>query len=382
MLFDIHLPQYFATKVQKQIEQLYASMAIGNLAQAMIAIFEPIFLYQAVGLTIEQVLLFFAAVYALYIFLIPFGAKIAARFGYAHSIFFSIPFQILFWLGLIGSQYSEWFLYLAPVSLAIQKSLFWPAFNASMAKFTNGEQIGREFSVMYAVISSMQILGPMVGGFLAIFLGANWIFVIGSLIYIASALPLLKSDRDLLPSVYKFHDTWDLYKRFPIRFAGYLGYGEELLVLTVWPIFIYLTVRNYQDVGSLVTLATLIATGLALYIGIFVDRHNKQMSLRAGNILYVISWLVRIPLQSTAGVFMADSFSRTSKGMVSIPTTTLTLERAEATKIMPFVVGYEQILSVGKLLAALLGIVVFALTGSFIALFVLSAIFAIFYFLI
>ncbi|MEZ4180155.1 MAG: MFS transporter [Candidatus Doudnabacteria bacterium] len=382
MLFNFHLPHYFASKVRAQIEHLYASMAIGNLAQAMIAIFEPIFLYQVVGLTIEQVLLFTAALYSLYILLIIYGAKVASRFGFAHAIFFSIPFQILFWVALVGAQYNITFLIIAPVMLAIQKSLFWPAFNASMAKYANHKQIGREFSAMYALMSVMQILGPLFGGFLAIFFGPSFVFVIGSIIYLASALPLLWSDKHLHPHQYKFKQTWDLYKKYTARFCGYLGYGEELLALTIWPIFIFVNVKTYQDVGALVTVATLVATVLALYMGIYIDRHSKRGSLRFGNGFYFLSWLVKIPLISTLGLFLADSFSRTAKSTVSIPLTTLTLERAEVTDVLAYSVGFEQALSVGKLAASLLGIIVFALTGSFIALFILAALFCLFYFLI
>jgi len=145
MLFNFHLPHYFATKVRSEIEHLYASTAIGNLAQAMITLFEPIFLYQVVGLSVTEVLLFMAVVYAFYIVLIPWGAKIASKHGYAHSIFYSIPFQILFWLALVGAQYSEWMLYAAPVLFAIQKTLFWPAWHATLARFADGRQVAREF---------------------------------------------------------------------------------------------------------------------------------------------------------------------------------------------------------------------------------------------
>jgi hypothetical protein len=68
--------------------------------------------------------------------------------------------------------------------------------------------------------------------------------------------------------------------------------------------------------------------------------------------------------------------------LVFIPASTITYENAEETHIMPYIVGFEQMLSMGKLLAALLGVVVFAATGSFVALFILAAVFSLFYFLI
>lgn len=382
MLFHLHLPHYFAAKVRKEIEHLYASMAIGNLAQAIIIIFEPIFLYSVLGFSVEQVLLFFAAVYAFYVVLIPFGGKIASKVGYAHSIFFSIPFQIAFWFMLVGAENNLMWIYIAPLILATQKSLFWPAFHATMARFANGQQRGREFSLMYAIMNFMQIVGPMVGGFISVMFGINAIFIFASIIYLCSAIPLFWSQEIFVPKAYKFHDTWELYKTYPIRFAGYLAFGEELLVLTIWPIFIYLVVQNYQDLGSLVTVATLVATGLALYIGIYTDGHSKRTVLRIGGFLYVLSWLARLPVISPLGAFITDALSRTSKSLVFIPMSTLTYERAESTHIMPYIIGFEQVLALGKFLAAVIGIIVFASTGSFVALFIVGAIFSLFFFLI
>nr|MDQ3018937.1 hypothetical protein [bacterium] len=76
MLLHFHLPHYFANKIRKEIGHLYASTAIGNLAQSIITLYEPIFLYTVLDFSVIQILLFMASVYALYIVLIPFGGKI------------------------------------------------------------------------------------------------------------------------------------------------------------------------------------------------------------------------------------------------------------------------------------------------------------------
>ncbi|MDQ3018631.1 MAG: MFS transporter, partial [bacterium] len=349
---------------------------------SIITLYEPIFLYTVLDFSVIQILLFMASVYALYIVLIPFGGKIASRFGYAHAIFFSIPFQILFWFFLLGAEQNFYYIYLAPVVYAIQKSLLWPAFHASLARFANSEQRGREFSMLYAIMSVVQISGPMIGGFLSIMFGLNGLLIIASLIYLCSAIPLFWSKEVFVPKEYKFHDTWELYKTYPARFIGYFGFGEEILVQTIWPVFIFMIVSNFQDLGTLVTIATLAATGLALYIGIYTDKHSKRTVLRIGAWFYILTWLARIPVISPFGVFITDALSRTSKSLVVIPMSTLTYERAESTHIMPYIVGFEQMLALGKLLACLVGIMVFAFTGSFMALFLVGAIFSLFYFLI
>lgn len=382
MIFHFHLPHYFAAKVRSQVEHLYSATAIGNLAQAIIALFEPIFLYAVLGLSLVEVLLFTAVVYGLYIVMIPFGAKIASRIGYAHTILISTPIVILYWLSLVGAREVYELIYAAPILLAISKTLYWPAWHATLARFANTKQVAREFSVMYAIMNFMQILGPMVGGFLSMFFGVNSIFIIGSIIYACSAFPLMLTKESFVPKAYKYHDTWNLIKKYPVKFLGYFGFGEELLVMVVWPIYIFIIVQDYQNVGSLVTVASLAATGLALLIGIYSDKYGNNKVLQIGSFFYFLSWLARIPVVSPFGAFITDTISRTAKTLVFIPVTAVTYERAETTQVLPYIVGMEQMLSVGKFVAAAIGLIVFAATGSFIALFILAAIFSLFYFLI
>ena len=104
--------------------------------------------------------------------------------------------------------------------------------------------------------------------------------------------------------------------------------------------------------------------------------------MRIGGFFYVLSWLARIPVVSGFGAFITDAISRTSKSLVFIPLSAMAYERAESTHILPYIVGFEQSLSIGKVLAALLAIIVFAVTGSFIAVFILAALFSLLFFLI
>ncbi len=382
MSLKLRLPHYFAVSVSRQIGELYISTAIADLALSIVLLFEPIFLYSVLHFTVPQVLLFFAAVYGLYIVLIPWGAKVVSRFGYEHGIFFSIPFQILFWLLLFGSQTNFNLVYLAPIALAIEKSLFWPAFHASVARFARDQQRGREFSVFHAIVNIVQVLGPVIGGLIAQKFGLRVTFAVASVIYFCSFIPLFTTKEIFVPKIYQFKETWQLYKTYPKKFLGYLGFGEELLVLTIWPIFIYLIVKNYETTGILATIAALVATILALYIGKVTDSYSKRLLIKVGAFLYFLVWLARFVVNSFWSVFFVDSLSRTSKEVVFIPLSTVTYERAEATHILPYIVFFEQALSVGKLLACILGVVIFALTGSFFALFVLAALFSLLYMLI
>lgn len=379
MLLNFHLPHYFSKNVRKEIGELYANSAIANLALALVMIFEPIFLYNVLHFSVDQVLLFFAVVYAVYIVAIAWGGKVASRYGYKHAIAMSAPFQILYWFILFSSRESPALWIAAAIAFGLQKSLYWPGFHALMARYADRQQVGREFGVVYALVSVCHILGPLAGGYLAQNFGFTAAFVVASVIYCCSILPLFTESEVFTPKTYRFRQTWELYRIFPKKFLGYLGFGEEMLVLTVWPIFIYTVVKNFEKTGQLATIASLAAAILALLIGKITDQYTKRVLIKLGAFFTFLVWLARLIATNIYNTFAVDTLSRTSKELVFIPLSTVTYIRAEQTHVVPYVVFFEQSLAVGKLLACVLGIILFSLTQSFAVLFLLAAVFSLLY---
>jgi MFS family permease len=372
-LLNFHLPKYFSKDVRKEMGELYASSAISNFALAVVTLFEPIFLYHVLHFSVPKVLLFFALLYAVYILLIPIGGKFASVYGYRHSIALSVPFQIFYWLALIASIGHPAAAFLAAPILALQKTFFWPGFHSIMAYYGQTEQVGREFGAVYALENISLIGGPLLGGILAQYFGISAVFLVASIIYCFSTIPLLLASEIFVPRVYSFKQTWELYKAFPKKFLGYIGFGDELLVLTVWPIFIFLIATNYKDSGLLAGGASLIATIIALFLGKITDSYTKRLLVKVGAFFNAIFWLGRFFCTSFISTFTADTLSRTSRETLFIPLSTLTYLRAEETHVIPYAVFFEQSLAVGKLSACLIGALLFSFTASFMLLFILAA---------
>ena len=144
MLTNFIIPHYFTKKVREEIGELYASTTIANLALSMAMLFEPIYLYAVLNISIPQILLFFAVVYATYIFFIPWGGRIASVYGYKHAIAMSVPFQILYWMILLAAKQEPNLVFAAAIALALQKALYWPGFHSLMARYADQGQVGRE----------------------------------------------------------------------------------------------------------------------------------------------------------------------------------------------------------------------------------------------
>ncbi len=379
MHLNYHLPSYFTKKVREEIGELYASSVISNLAQSITALFEPIFLYNVLHFTVPQVLLFFAVVYITYLPTIILGGKFASAYGYKHSIAMSVPFQVLYWVLLLLGRESPGLAYTAAIALGLQKALFWPGFHALMARYADQQQLGREFSVVYAIEMISQIIGPFIGGFLAQRFSMTATFVIAAIVYSFSVMPLFTKQELFVPKNYHYGDTWNLFKAIPKKFVGYMGFGEELIMLTIWPVFIYIVVKNYEGTGILATMASLIAAVMAVIIGKITDQYTKRVLIKLGAFFSALVWFARFIASNVWNVFALDTLSRASKEMDFIPLSTVTYLRAAANHVVPYAIFFEQSLSVGKLSACLLGALLFHITGSFVVLFVLAGCYSLLY---
>lgn len=382
MTLKFSLPHYFSSRLRSEVKELYVATGIAGIALAAMLIFEPIYLYEAIHFSVPQILLFFAAVYAWYIVLIPLGAKYATAFGLKHALIASVPFQLLYWACLFFARDVPELIWLAPLFYGLEKAFYWPAFHGVVARFANQGQVGREFGMLSSIIQVAQIIGPLLGGIIAQTANSHTLLAVAGAIYSLTIIPLVLHKERGMRRQFKFSSVLELYRTQAKKFIGYWGFGEELLSLTIWPVFLYIVLKGYGDTGVVSTVAAAISSVVSLYIGKLTDGHGKLALLKLGSVLTAVGWFVRPLLPGAKGVLATDTAARVGKNIYFIPLSTVTYERAEATDIMPYVVFFEQSLSVGKLLTALAAAALFALTGSFAVLFVAAGLIALLYLLL
>lgn len=344
--------RFFPDRMKREIRELYVSTTILNFALAMILIFEPIYLY-TIGYSLKEIILFFLLVYLIYLFLLPLGAKFAKRVGYEHSIAVSTIVFILYYLVFYNIAAVDWFFYLAAFLYAAQKTLYWPAYHADFARFADVGQDGREISLLTVIVSIVSIAAPLISGIVLENWGFAALFTFVSIIFLISNVPLLVTKEVFEPSPFPYFDTFKalLAPERRRQFLSYLGFGEELVVLVVWPVFIATIITDLLNIGILTALATFVSLVVTMYIGRTSDSGNKRRILRFGTIVYAFAWLIRLLVKGASGIFLTDSLSRISKNIVSVPLTAIMYEQAKQKSVMHTVMFFETSLVVGKLVA-------------------------------
>jgi len=384
------LTSFFAHRLTRQVKELYSSTLILNFAVSTVTIFEPVFLYllfiDKYGLTktLQLVMWFYLGVYIIYFLVLPLGAKFARRFGYEHSIAISTIFTAWFYLSLFGAAQNISFIFASIIIYALWKMFYWPAYHCDFAHFSAQGEQGRQISNLLVLESVIFILGPLFGGLILKFFGFNVLFILAALLMILSNVPMLLTKEKFEPADFSYSRAYRrLFSQANRRkMFSLLGFGEELIVLTIWPIFIYVAVKDFLGLGVITSISVLVTTIVFLYIGRVTDKGDGRWLLKYGVIFYFFSWLLRLIVRGLAGVFLVDVYSRIAKQSVAIPLTAITYKEAQDTSIIKTVLFFEMSLVLGKIIAGALAIILlqFFIPG-WNSLFIMSALISLLYLL-
>lgn len=376
----------FATNLSRNVRELFLASSIVNFGVAMVAIFEPIYLY-TVGFSIAHILYFYLAVYGLYLFAVPLGAKFARRFGYEKGILFGTPFLALYYISLYFIPQAELFVPIAVAMFVVHKMFYWPAYHADFARFGKNMERGREVSNLLVLTSFVYVLGPLAGGFIINAWGFHTLFAVATILFLLSNIPLLLTPERFKSVPFSYRDSFKrlFWKENRRNFFGFLGFGEELLVMVIWPVFIFTIIGNFAEIGSLIAAATLVTTAAVLFVGKMVDGNTESRRgvLKVGALFSSATWFLRLLVRAGLGVFLVDALSRITKNVIVVPLMAMTYERAGETSVMKTVIFFEMSLIVGKILAIILALIVLAFDpNSFAALFVIGGLMTLLYTLI
>ncbi|MBT4349341.1 MFS transporter [bacterium] len=355
MILKKLLSSFFPHHMKRQVRELFGATILLNLALALVIIFEPIYLYQ-IGYSLQQIMLFYLIVYVAYLVLMPLGGKFSRSKGYELGLFVGSVFYALFYITLFFIAIYPWLFFVAPIIFALQKMFYWPAYYADFARFSDDQEEGREISSFNIAISLVYIVGTVIAGFIITTWGYGALFFIASLIFLASNIPTLITRENFKPGSFSYWGAFKMMfdKKNRKALLAYFGFGEELVVLVIWPIFISIIITDLFNLSILVSLATLVTMLVTMYIGKLVDSKNKRSILALGSSFYSFAWFMRLFVFNQFGVFFVDTMSRLAKNVIVVPLTAITYERAKSKKIMQTIVFFEMSLVIGKLIAIII----------------------------
>jgi MFS family permease len=270
-----------------ELSELYTSMMFRSLAMSLVGIFIPFYLYQ-LDYEIWQIFSFYAITFSAWaISAYPVG-HLVAKVGPKHTILASYAIQVMWLLMLVTLENQHWPLLAIATLYGLSNCLFFIAFHVDFSKIKHTEHGGKEVGWMYSMERAGAVLGPLIGGLVAYFIGGEYIFMVAVSLLFVGLVPLfITREPTTTNQILKFDSLQVSQVKRDLISYGFLSLEHTTSVI-MWPMFISIYVftdNAYLQLGSIISFSVFISFFVARAIGKIIDRKKGRSLLRSGAIL-------------------------------------------------------------------------------------------------
>ena len=133
-----------------------------------------------------------------------------------------------------------------------------------------------------------------------------------------------------------------------------LGWGENLIDVVFWPLFLFLVLGNLDSIGIYLSLSLVVMTLVSFFIGESAEHYKKEKVLRTYLPFMVITYLFRILAITPLRIIFIDSIARIALVGVMLPFMYKVYSQAKGTRSLEFAVAFEIVLAISKAATALI----------------------------
>jgi len=305
--------KYFKGHLSDGIMALYTGRIIQFIANSLLGIFLPIYLYIAFDAKIEYVLYWYLIGHLIYGFFLPFGVQFLNKIGLNRSLRISVFLFAAYNVCLVLLDYNFWiFLILATIILTIGRTFFWLPFHTDLAIYTGKEDRGKTLGVLYASSTLLGVVMPFIAGILIARFDYNIVFVISIIIYLFSIIPYFKLPRTSENYSWGYIETFKQYCSRANRklvLSNMANGAENAVGIIIWPVFIWkLLEGSYVAVGAISSLIVLVTVLVELSVGKYTDVWNKRKMVHWGSLMYAVGWFAKVFVLTSMQIFIVGAY--------------------------------------------------------------------------
>jgi len=319
-MFHLHdyihglMGQYFANK---EMDELYVSIGIKALAQSLITIFIPIYLYK-LGLSISSIALYYLIFYLAVTFCMYFAMKLNHKLGLKKVLALGTIILIGYYylLDLLSKGVIHYSI--VAIVLGISMAVYYASFHIYFTKFSDKKHEALEVSIIRSLFRFSAVIGPIIGALLITGGSYKLAFIIVSILLIISIIPLfVTKDKKIKKQNITFQKV--LRADSKKKAMAYVASGAiAISAWILWPLFIFLNVEKLISLGFIISIGSLITIFFLFIIGKTADK-NKEKVLKAGVYTHSITWPLRLFFLSPVGIFIMNLLSTITILMIDLP---------------------------------------------------------------
>jgi len=319
----VHIhPLHFNYTLNRELTELYASIAIRNFTLGLVAIFEPIYIFLYFSQNLSSTLLYFGAISLLFGLLAPFAGKIITKIGVKHSILLSIPFLFLYYLGLWQIAVLGSFFFVLVLLRVGYNTLYWTAFHIDFARYSESKSRGKQLSYRHVVAALSAAASPLIGGIVLLKFGYPILFAAVLILLFVSVVPLFLSKE--IHERYKDSFLKAFKEMFQKKYRGkvitfFAEGGEPIAQIIIWPIFLYILAVSYSAIGMISSVSLFVGVIFAVYLGRLVDSARRERLLAIGSWLNALAWPIKMFVQTPFDAFLANTLHKFTRLTAYMP---------------------------------------------------------------
>ncbi len=315
----------------KEMNEMYLSVFLMALAQGLISIFVPIYLY-FLGYSIPYILFYYFLISFYFVVLAPFLVRGIPKIGVKHSIGISIPFYIIYFLGLSILGSAPWLFFFLPAALAIRTIFYNIGYHLNYIEHSEIGCKGKEVSLLTSMPVIASLLSPLAGGFIVFIFGYSYLYTVGSIILSFSIIPLFLTKDQKEKITFKTSDLFKNIVKKENKFltASFVGYASTTTIgVIVWPLFLTTLNISTETIGSIVSVTAVLTLILFYFMGGKDDIKSEKEAIIKRNKLYTIGWIIRIFADSVFSAFLIDAYKSVTFRLLYVPWLSLTYDVAK-----------------------------------------------------
>jgi MFS family permease len=313
----------------RELNELYANIAIRAFAFALAGVFIPIYLYQ-LGYSFTTIFFFYGLLGLITAVSSLVSVKVFSKFGLKHCMLISMPFLIVFFTLLYTLEGFGWPLILLSLIYGISAAFFWVP------------------------------IGPGIGGLILAFFGFKILFIIVIIFLIGSIIPLFLTKEIHQPFHFSLKEFFQGQKLKEI--LGFMGHGAEMrLGWIVWPLFIFLFIlgEKYIYLGIVSSLSLFSGVLFIFIAGKLSNTKGRKTTLKIGAITNAIIWVIKSFIITPLQVIITDLFYGATQATMNVPFDAISYDKAKKRNVTGIILQREFYIHMGAFLMFMI-LIIFA----------------------
>lgn len=349
----------------EEVHAIYATNALSNLAQSLLSIFIPIYVFDITWknafLSSSEVtngmlwaVCFFAILSLSAVVNAILGPKTIFQLSLKKSLSLSSFFLVFSYIFLFLSKNNPFLLIPSAWLQGMYNIFYWVPYHVFFVKKADDgdKKYGNEVGKRDFLVGLSSALGPLLGSLIISQWGFEFLYASAIFLLLISDLPITFFVHE---SSHRPHEVKDVYSNFLFNkdytttTLALSGSMISNIIFTIfWSLMLYFGLKSFVEIGLITTLSGILATILLVVIGKLVDSKGKLRVHFLGVVINTVLHLTRPFYNSSAFLYTNGILDNINSPIYGVPFNAAVYEKSLNGSVSDFIVYRELTMNLAR----------------------------------